>query len=144
MPKTKTPPLRVRTPVKINIAQGAAIAQGIVTAAKYDDGWMYRIEVTGGDDCRTHRNETGELWVCDFEVSPSGAAPNATGTASLPHTVEIVDDLMVVLDEDGNGCDCHELRSLRKAMRQLRRWQDEYTFDYAAASTALSEFFISK
>jgi len=47
------------------------------------------------------------------------------------HTVEIVHDLLVVLDQDGNGCDCHKLTGLRSAKRQLRRWQDEYTFDYA-------------
>ena len=62
---------------------------------------------------------------------------------NMPYTVEIVDDLMVVLDEDGNGCDCHTLRRLRDAKRQLRRWQDEYTFDYADALSALSEFFQS-
>ena len=56
-------------------------------------------------------------------------------------TIDIVDDLMVVLDEDGNGCDAHELESLRRAKRQLRRWQDEYTFDYAEAMRAVSDFF---
>ncbi len=61
----------------------------------------------------------------------------------MPHTIEVVNDLLVVLDEDGNGCDCHELRSLREANRQLRRWQKEYTFDYGAALSALSEFFES-
>ena len=61
-----------------------------------------------------------------------------------PHTVEIIDDAMVVLDQDGNGCDCHELRGLRKAKRQLRRWQDEYTFDYAEALRAVSEFFANQ
>ena len=62
---------------------------------------------------------------------------------NMPHTVEIVHDLLVVLDEDGNGCDCHKLTSLRTAKRQLRCWQDEYTFDYADALSAVSEFFAS-
>ncbi len=64
----------------------------------------------------------------------------------MTHTIDIVDDLMVVLDEDGNGCDCHELRGLRKAKRQLRRWQDEYTFifNYAEALRAVSEFFSNR
>ena len=61
----------------------------------------------------------------------------------MPHTIEIVNDLMVVLDEDGNGCDAYELRNLRATKRQLRRWQDEYTFDYADALSAVSEFFAS-
>ena len=59
----------------------------------------------------------------------------------MPHTVEIVNNLLVVLDDDGNGCDCRDLRGLRKAKRQLRRWQDEYTFDYAEALRAVSEYF---
>ncbi len=77
MPKPKTPPLEVGTPVQIDIAQGLAIAQGVVTAAEYDDGWLYRIDVTGGEDCGSHRNEAGELWVCDFEVRPTGDVPTA-------------------------------------------------------------------
>ncbi len=60
---------------------------------------------------------------------------------TMPHTIEIVNDLMVVLDDDGNGCDCHKLTGLRTAQRQLRRWQDEYTFDYGDALSAVSEFF---
>ncbi len=59
----------------------------------------------------------------------------------MPHTVDIVDGLMCVLDQDGNGCGCHELRGLRNAKRQLHRWQEQYTFDYAKALRAVSEFF---
>jgi hypothetical protein len=29
------------------------------------------VEVTAGDDSPLHRNPDGQLWVCDFEVSPS-------------------------------------------------------------------------
>ena len=56
-------------------------------------------------------------------------------------TIEIADDFMVVLDEDGNGLDGHALRSLREAKQQLRRWQDQYTFVYADALKAVSAFF---
>ena len=62
----------------------------------------------------------------------------------MPHTIEIVNNLLVVLDEDGNGCDACRLRSLREAKRQLRCWQDEYTFDYAEALRAVSEFFAAR
>ena len=62
----------------------------------------------------------------------------------MPHTVEVVGDLLVVLDEDGNGCDVYALRGLREAKRQLRRWQEEYTFDYAEALRAISEFFANQ
>ena len=60
----------------------------------------------------------------------------------MPHTVDIVGNEMVVLDEDGNGCDFCRLVGLRTAKRQLRRWQEEYAFDYAGAMSALSEFFL--
>ena len=56
-------------------------------------------------------------------------------------TIEIMDDLMGAMDEDGEILDIHELRSNREAKRQLRRWQDEYTFVYAEALKAVSEFF---
>ena len=144
MPRTKKPPLPVGTPVAINIAQGMSVAQGVITAAEYDDGWLYRIDVTGGDACDAHRNDSGELWVCDFEVAPVGAKPASECQVPLPHTVEVVGDLLLVLDEDGNGCDAHGLRSLREAKRQLRRWQTEYTFDYAEALRAVSEFFANQ
>jgi hypothetical protein len=141
MPKTKKPPLPVGTPVTINIAQGMSVAQGVVAAAEYDDGWMYRIDVSSGDDCQVHRNPNDELWVCECEVTPIGSVPAAEKPTRVPYTVEVVGDLLVVLDEDGNGCDAYGLYSLRKAKRQLHRWQDEYTFDYAEALRAVSEFF---
>ena len=144
MPRTKKPPLSVGTPVAIDIAQGMSVAQGVIAAADYDDGWLYRIDVTGGDRCDAHRNESGELWVCDFEATPTDGAPAAENPTPIPHTVKVVGDLLVVLDEDGNGCDAHGLRSLRNAKRQLRRWQDEYTFDYAEALRAVSEFFANQ
>ena len=59
----------------------------------------------------------------------------------MPHTVDIVGNEMVVLDQDGNGCECLRLTSLRAAKRQLRQWQDEYVFAYAEALNVLSEFF---
>jgi hypothetical protein len=45
-------------------------ADGRITKGHYDGGWLYRIEVTAGDRLDEHRNEDGELWLCDFEVQP--------------------------------------------------------------------------
>ena len=59
------------------------------------------------------------------------------------HTIEITNDLMTVLDEDDHGLDCHPLISLHDAEEQLRRWQEEYHFDYADALSAVSDFFNS-
>ena len=126
--------------MNIDIAQGDCIAQGVILEAEYDDGWHYRVEVTGGDDCNRHREQSGELWCCDFEVQPVGTA-QAAAPRPLPHTVDVVEGMLVVLDEDGNGCDVYKLRSLRAAKRQLRRWQDHYAFDYGAAMRATSEYF---
>jgi hypothetical protein len=39
----------------------------------------------------------------------------------------------MVLDEDGNGGDCHLLKDLRAAQCQLRKWQDVYRFNRAGA-----------
>ncbi len=140
MSKPKKPPLKIGTPVEIDIAQGLAIARGVIAAADYDNGWMYRIEITSGDNCQQHRNEAGELWVNDFEVKPIENPPTENHP-TFSHTIEIVDDLMVVLDEDGNGHDCHVLSSLVEAQDQLKKWKDEYSFDYDEAQAAVVEFF---
>ena len=58
-----------------------------------------------------------------------------------PNHVQIINDAMIVLDQDGNGCTMHQLSSLTAARRQLRRWQDEYTFDYDKALSEVSKFF---
>ena len=58
---------------------------------------------------------------------------------NLPHTVDVVGEEDVVSDEDGNGCDCCRLVDLWVVKRQIRRWQDEYAFDYAWAMSMLSE-----
>lgn len=63
-------PLPIGTTVKFDIAQGHAVGHGVITAAEFDDGWLYRIEVTAGHLAQLHRHENGELWVCDFEVTP--------------------------------------------------------------------------
>jgi hypothetical protein len=41
------------------------------------------------------------------------------------HTIEITNDLMMVLDDDGNGYDCHVLTSLAEVQNQLEKWKDE-------------------
>jgi hypothetical protein len=83
----KTPPLPIGTRVQIDIAQGMDVAKGVIRDAEYDDGWSYRVDVTGGDDCREHRDQAGELWVCDFEVHPLGKRP-ATSKRQRGATVE--------------------------------------------------------
>jgi hypothetical protein len=60
------------------------------------------------------------------------------------HTFEILGSQMALLDEDGNGCECHDLASLREAKRQLGRRINQYAFLYAEALSALSEYFSTR
>jgi len=45
------------------------------------------------------------------------------------HLIEIVDDLLVILDEDGHGLDARELRNYPDARRQVEAWVAEYSID---------------
>ena len=53
MSRVRTEPLPAGTPVSVDIAQGLAVAEGAIAESRWDDGWMYRVDVTGGDDCRS-------------------------------------------------------------------------------------------
>ena len=55
-------------------------------------------------------------------------------------TVEIINDLMCVMDRDGNGLDAHLLRSYRAAKRQIQKWAAQYTIEVAEAYRRLSEY----
>ncbi len=59
------------TPVHVRSEHFAEECEGTITKGEYDDGWLYRIEVTRGDRLDAHRNKEGELWVWDFEVQRS-------------------------------------------------------------------------
>ena len=65
-----TKPIANDTRVRVRSDHFAEQSEGVVVAAEYDDGWLYRIDVTAGDRLDRHRNDAGELWVCDFEVYP--------------------------------------------------------------------------
>jgi hypothetical protein len=60
------------------------------------------------------------------------------------HTIQIINDLMVVLDAENNGCNSHQLRSMAEAEGQLLRWREEYKFDYAGALAGVAGFFRGK
>ena len=72
----KPQPLPIGTAIEFNICEDMNIGRGIIREADYDDGWMYRIEVTDGDPADLHRNKQGELWVLDTEVSTSDLQTN--------------------------------------------------------------------
>jgi hypothetical protein len=80
-----------------------------------------------------------------------GAAPSrrsATHTSNedeaVNHAIYIVDGMMCVMDEDGNGYDAHELTGYRDAKRQIQKWTAEYAIDVAASYRLLSEHFTAR
>ena len=72
----KPQPLPIGTTVEFDICEGMNVGRGIIFEADYDDGWIYRIDVSDGDPADSHRNQNGELWVLDTEVSASDLQTN--------------------------------------------------------------------
>ena len=60
------------------------------------------------------------------------------------HTIEIIDDLMCVMDEDGNGYDAAALVGYRAAKQQIQKWTAEYTIDSAEAYAKLADHFAER
>jgi hypothetical protein len=60
------------------------------------------------------------------------------------HTVDIVNDQMVVLDEDGNGIDMRILRSYRGAKHQIGTWAAKFPIDVADAYAKVRAYFVAR
>jgi hypothetical protein len=56
-------------------------------------------------------------------------------------TIEIIDDLMCVMDTDGNGHDAVLLTSYRQAKRQIQQWAAEFTINVADAYRQLADHY---
>ncbi len=70
--KRRSPRLPDGTRVHVRSDHFAGECDGVIAAAEFDDGWLYRVEVIRGDRLARERNDAGELWVCDFEVQRTG------------------------------------------------------------------------
>ncbi len=57
------------------------------------------------------------------------------------NTIQIDNDLMFVLDDEGHGHDCHVLKTFVAAMEQLAQWQETFAFDRDDAVILLAEYF---
>ena len=68
--ETRPPRLPDGTRVRVQSEHFVERCEGVITAAEFDGGWLYRVDVTAGDGLDAQRNENGELWVNDFEVRP--------------------------------------------------------------------------
>ena len=64
-------PLPKGTEVQFDIAQGLAVGAGKIVNSHFDEGWFYEIEVTSNGSVDEHRNQAGQLWVCEFEITAS-------------------------------------------------------------------------
>ena len=61
--------------VKFNIAQGMNVGEATIIDSRVEnedgkDYRYYRLDDIEGSQADMHRDETGELWVNDFEVRP--------------------------------------------------------------------------
>ena len=73
MARKRTPrPPRLPNGTRVHVRSDhfAEECDAVVTKGRWDDRWLYRVEVTAGDHLDEHRNQDGELWLCDFEVTP--------------------------------------------------------------------------
>lgn len=62
----------------------------------------------------------------------------------MKHAIEITDDFMHVIDENGYGHDAHILVDRAAARRQIETWAAEYEFDVADAEQQIEEFFVER
>jgi hypothetical protein len=60
------------TRVHVKSDHFAEECDGIVTKGELDGGWLYRVKVTAGDALAVAKNQEGEYWFWDFEVTPLG------------------------------------------------------------------------
>ena len=56
----------------------------------------------------------------------------------MPHSIEIVDNQMCVMDEDGTVHAVATLDSYRAAKRQIQEWTTTFTLDVADAYNRLA------
>jgi hypothetical protein len=101
----RPPRLPNRTVVYVASDHFEATASGRITKGQYDAGWLYRIDVLRGDRLDAHRNEQGELWVNDFEVTPLAEMELVDPRGACPGCGErIIDNL--VWQDDGETVRC--------------------------------------
>jgi hypothetical protein len=62
----------------------------------------------------------------------------------MKYTIEIIDDLMCVMDEDGNGLDGIVLTSYREAKQQIQKWTATFTINVADAYRSLADHFAQR
>ena len=57
------------------------------------------------------------------------------------YQIDILNDAMVLLDEDGNSYECITLTGLRAAKQTIQTWAAKYTLNVADSYRRLSDHF---
>ena len=67
-----TKPARLPDNTRVHVRSDHFVEEcdAVIREAVYDDGWLYRVEVTSGKKPEAGTHEDGSVWVWDFEVQP--------------------------------------------------------------------------
>jgi len=63
-------PLAVGVKVHVKSEHFAEECDAVIREAVYDEGWIYRVDVTHGEKPKAAIHKDGCVWLCDFEVHP--------------------------------------------------------------------------
>jgi len=62
----------------------------------------------------------------------------------MPYEIDILNCEMVLLDEDGNSCECQSLTTYGAAKRTLQKWVERYSLNVADAYRIITSHFEAK
>ena len=69
--KTNKPePLAIGARVHVRSDHFPEECDAVIREALFDEGWLYRVEVTRGKKPKDATEKDGSVWVCAFEVMP--------------------------------------------------------------------------
>ena len=67
--RNRPPRLPNGTRVHVRSDHFAEECDAVVTKGEWDDGWLYRVNVTAGQTPKDAQHKDGTVWVWDFEVT---------------------------------------------------------------------------
>ena len=67
--RNRPPRLPNGTQVHVRSDHFAEECDAVVTKGEWDDGWLYRVNVTSGQTPKDAQHDDGTVWVWDFEVT---------------------------------------------------------------------------
>ena len=67
--RNRPPRLKNGTRVHVRSDHFVEECDAVITKGEWDDGWLYRVEVTAGQTPKDAQHDDGTVWVWDFEVT---------------------------------------------------------------------------